>query len=180
MPAHNANKGKYRTGSVHESKNCGKVEVISYIDYKYRAVRFLDTGFVTKCAIHNLLYGKVNDPTAPSVYGVGYLDGIKIPARGGDVRRIYDLWANMLKRCYGGYKTSYTGCTVDKRWHSFKTFLNTFQDIPNSEAFLNKEDVHLDKDILVQGNKEYSLSTCQFVSAEENVADSLKRRWAKD
>lgn len=39
--------------------------------------------------------------------------------------------------------------------------------------------MHLDKDIKKVNCKIYSRDHCKFVSATENVADSLKRRWGK-
>ena len=39
--------------------------------------------------------------------------------------------------------------------------------------------MHLDKDIKCKGNKVYSADTCMFVSAHDNIVDSLNRRWHK-
>lgn len=171
---------KYSQGKLIDTK-FGTVEIIRNLGTRPTRliVQFVDTGYITECRATNLLGGKVKDHRLPSVYGVGFLDGIRIPARGTEVRRIYDLWANMLKRAYGGYACCYEGVTVDRSWHNFKTFLNTFTDIPNYEAFLRGEDVHLDKDILVPENRKYSLQTCQFVPSEVNEAHARDKRWAK-
>ncbi len=88
---------------------------------------------------------------------------------------MYDLWANMLKRCYHDR----TGATVDPRWHSFRCFLDTIHKVPGFAAWEQDTSMHLDKDIRVPGNLVYSVETCTFVSAAENVQDCLKRRWAK-
>lgn len=142
-------------------------------------VQFEATGYITECRATNLISNKVKDHRLPTVYGVGYLDGIHVQPRGTEQRRIYDLWSNMLRRAYGGYDISYADVTVDKSWHSFKTFLNTFSDIPNYEAFIRKEDVHLDKDLRVPENRVYSLQTCQFVSAIDNTTHARNKRWGK-
>ena len=85
----------------------------------------------------------------------------------------------MLKRCYGEYSTCYTGCTVDKRWHSFKNFLNSIQELEGYDKWERGDNMHLDKDIKCKGNKVYSADTCMFVSAHDNIVDSLNRRWHK-
>lgn len=159
----------------------GTVEVLQNLGTRPTRliVRFVDTGYLTECRATNLVSGKVKDHRLPTVYGVGYLDGVKIHPRGAEQRRIYDLWANMLKRVYGGYDASYADVTVHTAWHSFRTFLNTFTDIPNYQAFLDEEDVHLDKDLRVPENRMYSLQTCQFVSAKDNTDAARNKRWGK-
>lgn len=171
---------KYSTGAKIDTR-FGTVEVLKNLGTQpiKLIVRFVDTGYITECRATNLVSGKVKDHRLPSVYGVGYLDGIRIPARGTEIRRIYDLWANMLKRAYGGYDSSYHDVTVDKSWHNFKTFLNTFTDIPNYQDFLNGANVHLDKDTLIPNNRVYSLKTCQFIDADLNTAHARNKRWGK-
>lgn len=171
---------KYAQGTTHITPT-GTVEILKEVSSKPRTliVQFVESGYITECRASNLVSGKVKDHRQPSVYGVGYLDGIRIDNRKIGNRPLYDLWANMLKRCYGGYDSSYADCTVDKRWHSFRVFANSIQDVAGYEQFCNGEDVHLDKDLLVPGNKVYSLATCQFVPAFTNVQESANRRWAK-
>lgn len=141
-------------------------------------VEFVATGYVTNCQLANLTAGKVKDMRRPSVYGVGYLDmDIRIPGRGSEVRDMYDLWSNMLRRCYGGYNQSYIGCSVDKRWLSFRVFMNTVQDVPGYAQWLTDHSYHLDKDLRVPGNRVYSRDTCQFVPARANLSDAADRRW---
>jgi len=141
-------------------------------------VEFVGTGYVCNCQLSNLVAGKVKDMRAPSVYGVGYLDmDLRIPPResGSEVRRLYDLWANMLKRCYTD--PTYRDCSVDPRWHSFRVFMNTVQDVPGYSEWCAGAGMHLDKDIRVPGNRVYSRDTCLFVPAEDNLADAANRRW---
>lgn len=171
----------YAAGTIHRTPT-GTVEVLKELNKNPRilVVRFLDSGYVTECRASNLVSGKVKDHRKPSVYGVGFLDGMRVDPRGTGNRNVYDLWANMLKRCYAGYDACYEDCSVDKRWHSFKGFLNTITDIPGYEQFQNGENVHLDKDLRVPGNRVYSLDTCSFVPASTNLSDASNRRWAKD
>lgn len=72
----------------------------------------------------------------------------------------YKIWQSMLQRGYDEkyqlkYPT-YIGCTVCDEWLYFSNFKQWFDDN-------YREGMHLDKDILVEGNKVYSPETCVFV-----------------
>lgn len=182
---------KYDVGSIIKTKY-GDVKILEIIKgytdsagkrFRTRCVCiFLATGYVTNCQLSNLTVGKVKDMRMPTVYGVGYIGSdIKITARGTYVRRLYDLWANMLKRCYfkSGTRNDeiYKDVKVDTRWHSFTNFMNTIQDVEGFELFEAGLDVALDKDIKVKGNKVYSRDTCMFVSTKDNTIAALNKRW---
>lgn len=170
--------GKYAVGTLHKTSQ-GVLRILEQLEAPYVLAIFQCTGYVCKVRTSNIVADRVKNHRLPSVYGVGYLDGMRIPPRGCEGRRIYDLWANMLKRCYGGYDSSYDGCTVDPRWHSYRQFLNSIMDLPGYLEFCAGADVHLDKDILIPGNKVYSAVACRFVPASENIRDSSVRRWAR-
>lgn len=94
------------------------------------------------------------------VYGVGINDleeSIKI---NGKFIPVYSTWKSMLQRCYylGTLQKNptYQGCEVAPDWHRLSNFKIWF-DLNYMPGF------HLDKDILVQGNKLYSSETCSFV-----------------
>lgn len=77
----------------------------------------------------------------------------------------YTRWSKMITRCYSSVFTAdnpaYEGCSVCKEWHKFSSF----------KSWMGKqiwEGLHLDKDILLEGNKVYSPSTCAFVSKTTN------------
>lgn len=181
---------KFIEGSIIETPK-GKIRILSRRPGKRlpngkkvhpRAIiEFLKTGTVIDVQTTNLTSGKFHDHREPTVYGVGYIGSpITIPERGSGsiVRRVYDLWANMLKRVYGDYKGKYEGCSVDVRWHNFTTFLNTIHEVPCYTLWEeNKIPYHLDKDIRIEGNKVYSRDTCTFVPAKVNIHESSMRRW---
>jgi len=177
-------KTRYTEGSIHNTSK-GKIQVLEYIPgyreggrkiHPRATIKFLKTGTVINLSTPAIGTGHFCDCREPSVYGVGYIgSNIKIPNRGEYIRRVYDLWANMLKRCYGEYKGQYKGCSVDKRWLNFTNFLNTIVDVPGYEMWERGEDVHLDKDL--SGKRLYSRDTCQFISASDNVKEALSRRW---
>lgn len=79
---------------------------------------------------------------------------------------IYRKWAHMLDRCYSekwrSRNVTYLDCILDKRWHSFMAFREWVLSQPFWEGY------HLDKDLLISGNKIYGPDTCIFVSQEVN------------
>jgi len=77
----------------------------------------------------------------------------------------YKKWCDMLRRCYykkhQGKSLAYKDCSVCTDWLLFSNF----------KAWMIKQDwkeKHLDKDILIQGNKIYSPEACLFVTREIN------------
>lgn len=78
----------------------------------------------------------------------------------------YKVWQQMLERCYGKKHAernpSYVGCSVVEEWFRLSTF----------KAWMEQQDWegnHLDKDLLVKGNKVYGPDTCVFISAKVNT-----------
>ena len=77
----------------------------------------------------------------------------------------YRTWTSMLRRAYSDkYKQknpTYEGVIVCEEWRSFMRFRAWMV----SQGWGGKQ---LDKDILVEGNKEYSPDTCVFVDGVVN------------
>ena len=77
----------------------------------------------------------------------------------------YSKWVSMLTRCYSPKwqekEPTYKGCTVIEEWKIFSNFRNWMIE-------QDYEGKHLDKDIIVEGNKVYSPETCVFVPQEVN------------
>ena len=77
----------------------------------------------------------------------------------------YAKWISMMKRGYcTNYQNrfpSYQDCTICAEWLTFSNF----------KAWMEKQDWqgnHLDKDLLVFGNKHYSQETCVFIPPQIN------------
>ena len=113
------------------------------------------------------------------IYGVGINDtNLRISTKVDGkwvICRLYGRWHNMLGRCYSPAESSrspsYAECKVCDEWLLFSNF----------RRWMEKQDwqgKHLDKDILVVGNKTYSPDTCVFVDALTNtfIEDRLARR----
>lgn len=72
----------------------------------------------------------------------------------------YRRWAEMLRRCYSEdvkrVNPTYEGCNVSEDWKLFSNF----------KAWMKKQSwkgLQLDKDVLLDGNKLYSETTCVFI-----------------
>jgi len=103
------------------------------------------------------------------VYGVGINDG-KYPAKvNGKNLKVYDIWGNLLKRCYNPKsqerQPTYKGCSVSTNFQNFSFFSEWCQN----QIGFNQRGFQLDKDLLVKGNKLYSEDTCLFLPRELNA-----------
>lgn len=148
------------------NENCGGT-IVGYNNSMDCALLF-DNGYV----INSIPYGRVQkgnikNPYRPIVCGVGYLGVGKYKAYiECKPTKIYQVWSNMLVRCYSKKQQekqpTYKDCSVDERWHNFQVFGEWFEEF-------YKEGFALDKDILVKGNKIYSYGTCCFVPKQINI-----------
>lgn len=109
------------------------------------------------------------------VCGKGINDGDNDSSICGKHTPSYAIWKAMIYRCYDSrchkrYPT-YKGCYVCEEWLRYSNFKKWFD-----EHYRN--DYHLDKDILCQGNKEYAPSACAFVPPRINtiLTDSAAKR----
>lgn len=76
----------------------------------------------------------------------------------------------MITRCYSNKQTSkrrtYKNCEVCKEWHNFQNFAKWYEE---NYYTISNQVMHLDKDILIKGNKIYSPNTCIFVPEKINI-----------
>ena len=155
-------------GKVCKSKSSGDFKILKYNDSYNVEIQFLKTGFETSVQLVQVKSGEVKDHYSPSVYGVGIL-GTKYPITVNGVKtKEYELWRDMLKRCYSDtyqkkYPT-YEGCEVSDNFKNYEYF---YEWCHNQIGF-GIEGFELDKDLLIKGNKVYNESTCVFIPAEIN------------
>jgi len=120
-----------------------------------------------------------------SIYGVGindadYMTGIHSDHPENKTGKelfcpFYNTWRGMLRRCYSEKEhkrsPSYKQCSVAPEWHLFSNF----------KSWMEKQDwngKHLDKDLIVPGNKVYGPEFCIFVHQNINalICDSAASR----
>lgn len=111
--------------------------------------------------------------TSKLIQGVGISDkGVYRKTKHLDGRKVntieYQRWYSMILRCYSPkvHKEfpAYIGCSVSDNFKSFQYFANWCQ----SQIGFGLKDYHLDKDILIKGNKVYAENTCCFVPRRLN------------
>ena len=155
-------------GKVCKSLNSGDFKVLKYNDARNVEIQFVNTGFETVAQLGHIRNGKVKDRYSPSVFGVGITGTKYPPSEGGRNTKWYALWCHMLERCYSDiYKKkrpTYEGCEVSENFKYYEYFYEWCQ----SQVGFGNLDWHLDKDLLVKGNKVYSENTCVFIPQEVN------------
>lgn len=156
-------KNKQIEGSIFESNNCGPFEVIEYINHATVRIKFCNTGTETTTSLDCVYSGIAFDWMAPSIEGLGYIGAPSVGARDSEERDLYVKWRAMLVRCYGLKHKTYLDCYVNPIWYNFQNFLSW------ARANGYKKSLHLDKDVLVKGNREYGPDTCCFVPSCINM-----------
>jgi hypothetical protein len=156
-----------KIGDIFISNEGYEMEVLEHFSWYNNTVKFNDTNQTTLYNIQSshLRTGGISNPYHPSVFGVGF---IGIGKYNSVNNKIYPKWYGMIERGYcKKYKEdhlTYKDVTVCEEWYNFQNFAKWFEDNwkPHMEGW------HLDKDILVKGNKVYSPETCCFVPQEIN------------
>lgn len=159
-----------KNGDIFYTKQGYKVEVVDYVDYRHIKIKFLDEH---KAEVWtqggSLKKGSINNPYKRTLYGVGYLgQGRFLSKKNGVQTAEYAIWKHMIMRVYSPKSlisnSSYENCSVCEDWHNFQKFAEWY----TNQKFYNKG-YHLDKDILVKGNRVYSPENCCLVPQELNM-----------
>lgn len=156
-----------RVGETTITKEGYAITIVKYINAHNIEVQFNDDIETTKNTTYSQFKkGNICYPYHRSVYGVGYKGEGKYGSTNlnGKKTKCYETWCNMIKRCYSeNYqekRPTYENCTVCDEWHNFQNFAKWYEE---NYYEVDGEQMHLDKDILIKGNKVYSPETCVFV-----------------
>lgn len=129
-----------------------------------------------KTTANQLRRGSIKNRYAISMSGVGFIgqgdySWTKNP-------RAHKLLTGLLERCYRGREQhgNYVDCTAVAEWYNFQNFAKWCYD----QKEFDEKGWHLDKDILVKGNRVYGPETCCFVPQEINSLFVLKRNFRGD
>lgn len=145
-------------------KSGGFCEVLSYTSWDKVLIKHLDEHeHVSYVQAGNLRKGKIKNPFSPTIFGVGFMGVGSFCSRlNGSITPEYRAWVSMLERCYSESlhidSPSYGNCTVHPDWHNFQSFAKWY-----TEQEFYGLGYHLDKDILLVGNREYSDKYCCLV-----------------
>lgn len=157
----------------YNNKNC-LMKIIEYNNTSDIVVEFQDEHKAkVHAAYREFSDGSIKNPYYPSVFGVG-ITGNKYKTRNTDGVQIkeYNSWKTMLVRCFDEeYKTkhpTYKDVTCCEEWILFENFYEWLHSQKNFDRWLNNNGWHLDKDILIKGNKVYSPENCCLVPQNVN------------
>ena len=150
--------------------NCGEIAfIVNYACSNDITVQFKTTGEFVKTTYQCFKKGSVKSRFTPSVFGVGIIGNEKSIDENGKTTKSYSVWTSMLRRCYSDecQKThpTYKDCYVCTEWLNYSNFKKWFND---NYYEIYGEQMCLDKDILMKGNKAYSPNTCVFVPQNIN------------
>ena len=159
-----------RTGTLHKMNQGGTLIVKEYVHSTKVIVQFVRTGFTTHAESGNIRKGEVKDLLQPIIYGVGFV-GTGHYSYVKD-KKPHQTWRNMLRRCHCEKthleRPTYVDCSTVKEWHNFQTFCEWYYvNHPKDGG-----EYHLDKDMIVEGNKVYGPDTCSFVSPTDNAVEA--------
>ena len=165
-------KFKDRTGEENINNFGSKMIIREYRSARDVDVYFSEYDWTFKYArYNNFKRGTIKCPYERRYYGVGYLgEGKYKMSENGKHTKEYDIYHDMLKRCYDSKvqekRPTYKDCVVEDYLLNFQhmgAWINeNYYEVPG-------ERMHLDKDILCKGNKVYSRETCIFVPHRINT-----------
>lgn len=145
------------------------MKLIEYNNSNNILIEFQDEyKFIVHGAYREFKEGSIRNPYFRDVLNIGYVGNAKTKENGKS-KRAYITWINMMKRCYD-IKTqekqpTYIGCITSDEWLCFANFEKWYNE---NYYEIDGEQMCLDKDILIKGNKIYSSKTCIFVSQTIN------------
>lgn len=136
------------------------------------------------CPVHGIFYQKAsghlwgygcpkcaNEQQRRKVYGVGIKDITCSNVK------YYTLWKMILRRCYCEdsliRNPAYKGCSVCDEWLTLSNFKSWFENPNNGYV----EGYHLDKDLFIKGNRQYSPTSCCFLPHELNALLTSRRNF---
>lgn len=141
-------------------------------DIKYYKIQYQDTGYTCIVSENDIRNSNMIDVYERAFYDVGYLGETpaymkETPLYG----RAFDLWQDMLGRCYDVENENYRyygeeKITVCKRWHNFSNFL---KDMPLLYGFYDfmKDDSYT-LDVFMFGAGIFAPETVIFIPLQKN------------
>lgn len=157
-----------KIGEINYNKFGSKMKIVGYREYSDIDVYFLEYDWTFYHASYQTFKkGLIKCPYEKRVYGIGYVgEGKYLLNEDSKNTKCYKVWNSMLERCYSKKYPTYKDCTVWDKWLNFQNFAEWYE---NNFYQIEGERMHLDKDILLKGNKVYSPQNCVFVPEKINT-----------
>lgn len=122
----------------------------------------------------NFQTGAVRNPYHPSICGVGVVGNKYYTWISEEKKRTreYSIWMAMIHRCFDNKvkekHPTYKDATCCNEWLLYENFYEWLHSQENFDKWIDNKNWHLDKDVLVKGNKIYSPETCCLVPQNIN------------
>ena len=121
----------------------------------------------------NFKNGQIKNPYDKTHCDVGFVGRgeYKTTLENGKHPQSYIIWNAVIERCYktslkNKFPSYYGICTVCNEWHNYQNFAKWFDE---NYYTIGEGRMHIDKDILVQGNTVYSPEKCLIVPQRINM-----------
>lgn len=137
-------------------------------------VEFLDEHHFIKThtTYGNFKNGCIKNPYDKTCWGVGYIGVGKYIRHNsdGNMNIVYNVWRSMIERCYSerhkdAHRSYYGISECCEEWWNYQTFAEWYK----ANEYGCEGRLHLDKDILIEGNKLYSPDRCLLVPQRINL-----------
>ena len=162
-----------KIGEIHKSNEGYKFEIIEYINSSQVIIKLVSDvhNFVKTTQYSTLKNGEIKNPYHKGLCNIGFIGVGNYTTKINRKDTIYyKVWKSMIERCYNEKRLekypTYKDCTVCEEWHNFQNFAKWYEE---NYYEVDGERMHLDKDILIKGNKVYSPETCVFVPERINT-----------
>lgn len=170
-----------KAGAIHKNKFGTDMKIIEELPNGKCIIEFQDDfKFQKEINNTNFMSGNVRNPYDKSLYGVGYLGVGKYNTFGDNKSHKtipYIFWFNLMERCYSEKRRdkhmTYKDVYLCDEWCNFQVFAEW---VDNNYYCVEGERMHLDKDILVRGNRVYSPETCLIVPQRINMMFMSKEK----
>lgn len=164
---------------IYESRSYGKFRIIRDTGERKSGSRlveieFLETGAKAIVRYDCAVRGNVRDRYKKTMCGVACIGNAS------SYHQAYNMWESMIHRCYDKNYISYSrygakGVRVCDKWLCFEYFLEDLPLIDGYDNWIKNPTLyHIDKDYKQRGLgyecKIYSLETCCFLQASDNIA----------
>lgn len=170
-----------KIGKIFETTNFDPLLIVGYEGAYDVTVEFINTGtLVAGVQMAHIKRGLVRDDNLPILYGKCFLGVGKYKSKydGKDAIE-YTVWKQVLERCFNeNYKKkhpTYQNCTLNDDWVNFQNFAEWYW----TQKGAGIRGWHLDKDLIIKGNKEYGPHTCILLPQDINKALKLSMMGTK-
>jgi hypothetical protein len=133
-------------------------------------VRFLEPfQYTTKTTAYSIRKRIISNPMEKTIAGIGFIGVGKYSSSRTNIgNSMFERWYSIFRRVHLETSSlgnkSYHDASICEEWHNFQNFAQWMVD-----QNLQDKSWHLDKDLLVKGNKTYGPDTCIFLPGEVNV-----------